>query len=141
MAQQLIDRLAPGAHRSDDLQPRLFVDPARDKAAYHDRVVNNHDANRVLRGRGRGRRKGGGNAHTMTTRLRGRYTRQRRAVQIRPTSWNLASTISLSNGFMMYSFVPALSARAICATSFSVVQNTTFGPSPPGMRRSALRKS
>ena len=35
----------------------------------------------------------------------------------------------------------ALSARAICATSFSVVQNTTFGFSPPGRRRSALRKS
>ena len=35
--------------------------------------------------------------------------------------------MSLSNGFMMYSLAPACSARAICATSFSVVQNTTFG--------------
>ena len=54
------------------------------------------------------------------------------ADQISPTSWNLASTISLSNGFMMYSLAPACSARAIWATSFSVVQNTTFGASPPG---------
>jgi hypothetical protein len=61
--------------------------------------------------------------------------------QISPTSWNLASTISLSNGFMMYSLAPACSARAICTTSFSVVQNTTLGPSPPGSRRSALRNS
>src|SRR3954451_3600479 len=42
---------------------------------------------------------------------------------------------------MMYSLAPALRARAIWATSFSVVQNTTFGPSPPGRRRNALRKS
>jgi hypothetical protein len=35
--------------------------------------------------------------------------------------------MSLSNGFMMYSFAPACSARAICATSFLVVQKTTLG--------------
>src|SRR5262245_48614734 len=29
----------------------------------------------------------------------------------------------------------------MCATSFSVVQNTTLGPSPPGKRRSERRKS
>ena len=51
--------------------------------------------------------------------------------QINPTSWNFASTMSLSNGFMMYSLAPACSARAICATSFSVVQNTTFGRRRP----------
>src|SRR6266542_7012109 len=61
--------------------------------------------------------------------------------QIKPTSWNLASTISLSNGFMMYSLAPACRARAMCATSVSVVQNTTFGRSPPGMRRNALSKA
>jgi hypothetical protein len=47
----------------------------------------------------------------------------------------------LSNGFMMYSLAPACSARAMCATSFSVVQNTTLGASPPGNRRSERRKS
>ena len=47
--------------------------------------------------------------------------------QIRPTSANFAVTMSLSNGFMMYSLAPACSARAMCATSFSVVQNTTLG--------------
>ena len=51
----------------------------------------------------------------------------KQADQIRPTSWNLAVTMSLSNGFMMYSLAPACSARAMCATSFSVVQNTTLG--------------
>src|SRR3982074_3006513 len=61
--------------------------------------------------------------------------------QISPTSWNLASTISLSNGFMMYSLAPACSARAICATSFSVVQNTTLGWSPPGVRPRLPRNS
>src|SRR5665213_1874815 len=59
----------------------------------------------------------------------------------RPTSWNFAVTISLSNGFMMYSLAPARSARAMCATSFSVVQNTTLGRSPPGMRRRWPRNS
>src|SRR4051794_27646847 len=61
--------------------------------------------------------------------------------QINPTSWNFAVTMSLSNGFMMYSLAPACSARAICATSFSVVQNTTLGTSPPGMRRRLPRNS
>src|ERR1043166_5890095 len=68
-------------------------------------------------------------------------TNGRGAGQIRPTSWNLASTMYLSNGFMMYSLAPAWSARAMCTTSFSVVQNTTLGASPPGSRRSALRNS
>ena len=36
---------------------------------------------------------------------------------------------------------PACSARAMWATSFSVVQNTTLGPSPPGMRRRLRRNS
>jgi hypothetical protein len=31
----------------------------------------------------------------------------KQADQIRPTSWNLAVTMSLSNGFMMYSLAPA----------------------------------
>ena len=39
--------------------------------------------------------------------------------------------ISLSNGFMMYSLAPALMASWMCAISFSVVQKTTFGASPP----------
>src|SRR5258705_5828888 len=62
-------------------------------------------------------------------------------LQINPTSWNFAVTISLSKGFMMYSLAPACSARAIWATSFSVVQNTTLGWSPPGMRRRLPRNS
>ena len=49
--------------------------------------------------------------------------------------------ISLSKGFMMYSSAPACIARAMWATSFSVVQNTTFGALPPGSRRSARRNS
>ena len=32
---------------------------------------------------------------------------------IRPTSWNFAVTMSLSNGFMMYSSAPACSARNV----------------------------
>ena len=51
------------------------------------------------------------------------------------------SMISESNGFMMYSSAPDRIASAIWERSFSVVQNTTFGESPPGSRRSALRKS
>ena len=37
------------------------------------------------------------------------------------------SSVSRSNGFMTYSSAPASSAARICAMSFSVVQNTTFG--------------
>ena len=47
--------------------------------------------------------------------------------QISPTSWNFASTMSRSKGFMMYSSAPARIAFAIWAMSFSVVQKTTFG--------------
>ena len=139
---ELIHGFAAVAQRGDGLQARLFVDPARDKSAHHDRVIDNHNAKRIRRGGRRGRRKGSGSTHSHT-RIRGTQQNRigRSARQISPTSWNLASTISLSKGFMMYSLAPALSARAICATSFSVVQNTTFGVSPPGMRRSALRKS
>src|SRR3954447_6287439 len=54
---------------------------------------------------------------------------------IKPTSANLSAMMSLSKGFMMYSLAPPLSAWAICATLFSVVQNTTLGWSPPGSRR------
>src|SRR6185312_2933059 len=49
--------------------------------------------------------------------------------------------ISRSNGFMMYSLAPALSASVMCAVSFSVVQNTTIGFSPARSRRSARRNS
>ena len=49
--------------------------------------------------------------------------------------------ISLSKGFMMYSLAPALSASWIWARSFSVVQNTTLGASPPDILRSRRRKS
>ncbi len=142
--QQLVDRLAAGAQRRDDLEVGLRVDPARDQPAHHDRVIDDHDAKRVRCRNRRGGRNGGGDAHTrysVTRTLQIRRRRTAEAVQISPTSWNLASTISLSNGFMMYSFAPALSARAMCATSFSVVQNTTLGTSPPGRRRIALRKS
>ena len=46
--------------------------------------------------------------------MTGRGTnRAGQADQINPTSWNFASTISRSNGFMMYSLAPACSARAI----------------------------
>src|SRR6266702_6068315 len=59
----------------------------------------------------------------------------------RPTDWNFAAMISLSNGFMMYSLAPACSAREIWSMLFSVVQNTTLGKSPPGRRRRWPRNS
>src|SRR5207248_1656512 len=49
--------------------------------------------------------------------------------------WNLASTISWSNGFIICVSAPACRARATWATSLSVVQNTTFGSRPSGRRR------
>src|SRR5262249_40346767 len=55
------------------------------------------------------------------------------AASTNPTSLNLSVTMSLSNGFMMYSSAPASSARAMWSMPFSVVQNTTLGASPPGM--------
>ncbi len=45
-ALQLIDRLPAGAQRSDDTQPGLLGDPAREQAADHDGVVDDHDAER-----------------------------------------------------------------------------------------------
>ena len=47
--------------------------------------------------------------------------------QIRPTWTNLDSMMSLSKGFMMYSFAPASMAVLMCSMSFSVVQKTTTG--------------
>ena len=72
-ARDLLDRLAPGAQRRDDLEIRLLVDPARDETAHHDRVVDDHDADGILRARRRGRRKGGGSTHVHFTRIRLRY--------------------------------------------------------------------
>src|SRR5204862_4207574 len=42
---------------------------------------------------------------------------------ISPTARNLAATISLSNGFMMYSLAPACSAREMWSMPFSVVHS------------------
>ena len=42
---------------------------------------------------------------------------------------------------MMYSLAPASMAFWMCSISFSVVQNTTIGTSPPGVALSALRNS
>ena len=49
--------------------------------------------------------------------------------------------MSPSNGFMMYSSAPASSASRMWSRSFSTVQNTTTGASPPGSWRSWRRKS
>ena len=49
--------------------------------------------------------------------------------------------MSPSNGFMMYSSAPASSASRMRSRSFSTEQNTTFGRSPPGSRRSRRRNS
>src|SRR6202044_2798651 len=126
----------------------LGVDPATEQPSHDGRVVDDHDADRVV-GRGYARSGGSNTTHSldfqyltgnhqrMPIRCRWRILR----AQMSPTSWNLASTICLSKGFMMYSLAPACSARAMWATSFSVVQNTTFGRSPPGSRRSTRRKS
>ena len=51
---------------------------------------------------------------------------------MRPAWTNFASMMSPSKGFMMYSSAPSSRASAIRAGSFSLVQNTTTGPSPPG---------
>ena len=72
---ELIDGFAAVAQRCDGLQIRLFVDPARNKAAHHNRVINNHNANWIERGKRRGRRKGSDNTHTHTR--KGAQTQQK----------------------------------------------------------------
>ncbi|OIQ65443.1 hypothetical protein GALL_529960 [mine drainage metagenome] len=52
-----------------------------------------------------------------------------------PTSTSLEAMMSPSKGFMMYSLAPAASASRIWSRSFSTVQSTTVGLSPPGSRR------
>src|SRR4029078_13523097 len=49
--------------------------------------------------------------------------------------------ISRSKGFMMYSLAPAVMARVMCSTSFSVVQKITLGRLPSRSLRSATRKA
>src|SRR3990170_5513147 len=49
--------------------------------------------------------------------------------------------MSRSKGFMMYSLAPAVMARVMCSTSFSVVQKITLGALPPCSLRSATRKA
>jgi hypothetical protein len=61
--------------------------------------------------------------------------------ELKPTSANFEFMMSLSNGFITYSFAPARIASAISTGSFSVVQNMTTGLPPPRSRRSARRKS
>ena len=48
-AVQLVERVLSGAERSDDLQIRLGVDPARHQPADHDSVIHDHHADRLLR--------------------------------------------------------------------------------------------
>ena len=149
-AVELVDGVEPGAQRGRDFHVRLGVHPARDQPADDHGIVDHHDPELCLPG-GLGRRTRQRNTHTSpdadqrhdckTQQRRWPDSRRNATDQIRPTSWNLAVTMSLSNGFMMYSLAPACSARAMCATSFSVVQNTTFGTSPPGMRRRLPRNS
>src|SRR5262249_34429703 len=120
----LVDGLARPACTRDDLHVRLSLHPAADHGAYDNSVIDHHDARAVAFANVDGSRRSQGNSHYRL------FDQQRRSgCQISPTSWNLASTISLSNGFMMYSLAPACSARAMCATSFSLVQKTTFGRS------------
>ena len=56
-ALELLDRLAAGAQRGDDLEVRLPRRSSARQAAHDDGVVDHHDADRVLRARRRGRRK------------------------------------------------------------------------------------
>src|SRR3954470_3699225 len=146
----LVDRLEPGTQRRRDLHVTLGTDPARDQTTDDDGVIDDHHPQRSgFPRRARGRITCERNTHyspTQTETVSGKQTPKepfslQAVAQIRPTSWNFAVTMSLSKGFMMYSLAPACSARAICATSFSVVQNTTLGWSPPGMRRRWPRNS
>src|SRR5882757_1017556 len=147
----LVDGVEARAQGGGNLHVRLRADPPRNHAADHDGVINHHHAQLFMARRGRGRSTSQRNTHYFTRTPRGTIDKTKpEAVrppdrnprdQISPTSWNFAVTISLSNGFMMYSLAPACSARAMCATSFSVVQNTTLGMSPPGMRRRLPRNS
>ena len=59
----LLDRLAPAAQRSNDLQIRLGLEPARDHAADDDGVVDHHHADRIVRARGAQSRRGGDDTH------------------------------------------------------------------------------
>ena len=106
-------------------------------------VVDDHDAQRRLAEAGQ--RWGGRRAHvTAVEGASGVWLAENVALprtQTSPTSWNFVVMISLSKGFMMYSSAPACMARAICATSFSVVQNTTLGILPCGISRSLRRNS
>src|SRR3954453_20891285 len=149
-ALKLVDGVEARAQRCCDNHVRFRCDPAGNQASDDDGIVNNHHAQRFLPRRSRGRGTYQRNTHHSPATAEKRLYRSvtPRAVQppdlkcqIRPTSWNFAVTMSLSNGFIMYSLAPACSARAICATSFSVVQNTTLGWSPPGMRRRLPRNS
>ena len=145
-----VDRLAAAAQRGHDLEPRLRTrSSGRCRPRTTTAIIDHHDTDRPLPVARTQGWTSGSDGHQDTLRAQHSATEMddvetpdsRAAGQISPTSWNLASTISLSNGFMMYSFAPACSARAICATSFSVVQNTTFGRSPSGIRRSERRNS
>ncbi len=102
-----LDCLAAVAQRRTSLRRRL-VDPARQQVPHDSGVVDHHDADFIRRGK---RPECRGTAEAMT--LIHHFTYQhspnltpRRADQI-SNLWNFASTISLSNGFMMYSLAPA----------------------------------
>ena len=94
-----------------DVEFRVLVDPAAEEAANDDAVVDHHDPDRIGHQGRRRRMLTDDSDYCCTLDSHCTSKRGRRARQIRPTSWNFASTISRSNGFMMYSLAPARMAR------------------------------
>ncbi len=107
----LVDRFTAGAQRGHQGHVGFSFDPPRQQAAHHDGVVHDHDADAPAGGGSNGWFKSEG--HWACFLVLTGASNGSASNQINPTSWNLASTISLSNGFMMYSLAPACSARAI----------------------------
>ncbi len=117
-ALDLVDGVTASAQRSRDNHIGFGTDPARDQPSDDDGVVDHHYPQRLLPRRNRGRRTCQRNTHCSpdpaeSGTLEAKTPRavqppdRKGAGQIRPTSWNFAVTMSLSNGFMMYSLAPA----------------------------------
>src|SRR5690606_29208850 len=105
------------------------LEDSREQPTDYGRIVDNHDTDGISLFR-----------HRRLTKVRVCGSSAEKG-QMRPTWENFVWMISLSKGFMMYSFAPAASASWMCWRSFSVVQNTTATRSPPGSARSSLRNS
>ena len=116
-ALDLVDGVKAGAQRCRDNHVRLGFDPAGDQSPDDDGVIDHHHPQRLVPRRIRSRRTCQRNTHyspdtaqsgtIATTTPTAVQPPDRKDGQIRPTSWNFAVTMSLSNGFMMYSLAPA----------------------------------